>query len=63
MSRRAEKNINAEICPVGVVSMVDGVAEVDLKKCIRCYCCDEHCEHDAIDLKRPFLMRLAGPGR
>ena len=48
----------AEICPEGAISIVDGAARVDLSKCIRCYCCHELCEHDAIELKRPLLMRL-----
>lgn len=48
----------AEICPEGAISVVDRAARVDLSKCIRCYCCHELCEHDAIELERPLLMRL-----
>jgi len=50
----------ADICPEGAIAVVDGSARVDLTKCIKCYCCHELCEHDAIELERPLLMRLAG---
>jgi formate hydrogenlyase subunit 6/NADH:ubiquinone oxidoreductase subunit I len=40
--------------------MMGGLATVDLRKCIKCYCCHELCENDAIDLDRPLLMRLMG---
>ena len=49
----------AEICPEGAISIVDRAARVDLSKCIKCYCCHELCEHDAIELERPLLLRLA----
>lgn len=49
----------AEICPEGAISMVDRAARVDLSKCIKCYCCHELCEYDAIELERPLLLRLA----
>jgi len=38
--------------------MEEGCAVVDYSKCIRCYCCHEMCEHDAIALERPVLMRI-----
>lgn len=47
-----------EICPADAISIVDGVARVDQKKCQRCYCCHELCEQDAIELERPLLMRM-----
>jgi uncharacterized protein (DUF362 family)/NAD-dependent dihydropyrimidine dehydrogenase PreA subunit len=47
-----------QVCPAGAVSIVGGTAIVDGKKCIRCYCCHELCEHDAIELERPALMRV-----
>jgi uncharacterized protein (DUF362 family) len=49
----------AEICPEGAISIVDRAARVDLSKCIKCYCCHELCEYDAIELERPLLLRLA----
>ncbi len=48
----------ADVCPEKAIMMVDHVAKVDASKCIRCYCCHELCEYDAIDLERPALMRL-----
>jgi uncharacterized protein (DUF362 family)/NAD-dependent dihydropyrimidine dehydrogenase PreA subunit len=48
----------AEVCPEKAIAMVGRVAKVDARKCIRCYCCHELCEYDAIDLERPVLMRL-----
>jgi len=50
----------ADVCPGNAITMVDGLATVDLGKCIKCYCCHELCEYDAIDLDRPALMRLLG---
>lgn len=32
----------------------------DYSKCIRCYCCQETCPHDAIKLKTPLLGKLLG---
>jgi formate hydrogenlyase subunit 6/NADH:ubiquinone oxidoreductase subunit I len=40
--------------------MVDGRAQMDLKRCIRCYCCHELCPELAIDLKRSWLARRLG---
>jgi uncharacterized protein (DUF362 family)/NAD-dependent dihydropyrimidine dehydrogenase PreA subunit len=48
----------AEVCPEKAIAMAGRVAKVDARKCIRCYCCHELCEYDAIDLERPVLMRL-----
>lgn len=50
----------AGVCPAGAVTVVDGTAVVDMSRCIRCYCCHELCEYDAIELERPLLMRVAG---
>ncbi|MDY6795731.1 MAG: DUF362 domain-containing protein [Actinomycetota bacterium] len=52
----------ADICPVSAVSIKNGTAVIDSRKCIRCYCCDEACEYDAMDLRRPWLMRLFRQG-
>lgn len=45
-------------CPVGATTMRGQRAKIDLRKCIRCYCCHELCPHRAIILKRPFLGSL-----
>lgn len=33
-------------------------ANIDLKKCIRCYCCHELCPEKAVGLKKPFLLKM-----
>jgi uncharacterized protein (DUF362 family)/Pyruvate/2-oxoacid:ferredoxin oxidoreductase delta subunit len=48
----------AEVCPRGAITMGEKVAVVDASKCIRCFCCDELCEQQAIGMKVPLLMRL-----
>jgi len=45
-------------CPMGAITMRGQRAKIDLRKCIRCYCCHEMCPHRAIILKRPFLGSL-----
>ena len=45
-------------CPMGAITMRGLRAKIDLRKCIRCYCCHEMCPHRAIILKRPFLGSL-----
>lgn len=47
------------LCPAEAITVTDGLARVDARNCVRCYCCYELCGEDAIDLKRPLLMRLA----
>jgi len=50
----------AEICPRKAITVNNGVARVDLKKCIRCFCCEELCEYGAIRIKTPFFARSPG---
>lgn len=50
----------AEVCPRGAITMGRRAAEVDLRRCIRCFCCDELCEFKAIGMRRPLLGRLFG---
>lgn len=50
--------ICARACPAQAIEMRDRKALVDYDKCIRCYCCQEVCEHGAIELKTPPLGRL-----
>jgi len=45
-------------CPVDAIEIRDGRARMDLKTCIRCYCCHEMCPERAIDLDMPLLGRL-----
>ena len=53
----------AQICPAGAVTMSGGTAEIDRSLCIECYCCQELCEHDGIDLERPLAARVRGLSR
>lgn len=53
----------AETCPAGAIALQGGVAVVDRWRCLHCYCCHELCEHDAIELLRPPLMRILHAGR
>lgn len=40
----------ARACPEGAITVTDGKAQVNTKKCIRCYCCHELCPILAVDL-------------
>lgn len=48
-----------DICPAGAITISERMAVIDDTACFRCYCCHELCEHDAIELERPLLLRLA----
>lgn len=44
-------------CPAGAMSKENGKVIVDKKKCIGCFCCDEVCDFNAIEMKRSLLGR------
>lgn len=44
-------------CPAGAMSKDTGKVEVDKKKCIGCFCCDEVCDFHAIEMKRSLVGR------
>ena len=44
-------------CPAGAMSKENGQVIVDKKKCIGCFCCDEVCDFEAIEMKRSLLGR------
>ena len=46
------------ICPVKAAHISQGKASFDLTNCIRCYCCHEMCQYDAIIMKRPLVGEL-----
>ncbi|MEO0249668.1 MAG: 4Fe-4S binding protein [candidate division WOR-3 bacterium] len=48
----------AKSCPVGAIEIVDGKAQMDAQKRIRCYCCHELCPEEAVELRRPWFGRL-----
>lgn len=39
-------------CPVKAISSQRGIPVIDHSICIRCYCCHEMCDHNAMDLER-----------
>ena len=49
----------ADFCPREAITVKKGVARVDLKSCIRCFCCEELCENGAVRIKTPFFVRGA----
>ena len=51
----------AEACPKKAITIRNGLPVVDPRKCIRCYCCDELCERQAMGAKRPALARILHP--
>jgi len=48
----------AEACPVTTI-VAAKPAKIDLNRCIRCYCCQEVCDYEAIELTRGLLGRAA----
>ena len=45
-------------CPPQVITMRNKKAEVSLDGCIRCFCCQELCQYQAVKIKRPLLGRV-----
>lgn len=43
-------------CPVSAIKIRDSWAHIDKAKCIRCYCCQELCEYNAISVRRGALL-------
>jgi len=62
MPRAGKKCVGCGVCvshcPVDAIKLVDGIAQMDARACIRCYCCHELCPELAIDLEMPWLGRL-----
>ncbi len=48
----------ARDCPAKCIKMVNGKAQADLSSCIRCFCCQELCSYQAVEIKRGKLSRL-----
>ena len=40
-----------EICPKKIIKINKNIAEIDYSKCIKCYCCHEICQYNAIKLE------------
>jgi uncharacterized Fe-S center protein len=49
-----------EHCPAEALSKNGRLPVFDNYKCICCYCCQELCPNDAIELRRPWLVRMLG---
>jgi uncharacterized protein (DUF362 family)/NAD-dependent dihydropyrimidine dehydrogenase PreA subunit len=47
-----------EACPAHAMKIVDRRVEIADTLCIRCFCCQELCPHDAVRAKRGLLSRL-----
>lgn len=45
-------------CPAKAITMQNRRAHIDYAKCIRCYCCQELCEHQGVDLCDGFLLKV-----
>ncbi len=48
----------ARNCPPGAITIMDGRPRVDLEKCIRCFCCQELCYNKAVEIYRPWIMKM-----
>jgi ferredoxin len=48
----------AEICPPGVIEVVQKGLMFDYDRCIRCYCCQEICPEGAMEIKQGIFLRL-----
>ncbi|MCK4261176.1 MAG: DUF362 domain-containing protein [Halanaerobiales bacterium] len=45
-------------CPPKVIQKIEKGVEADLDKCIRCFCCQELCPKQAVNIKRPLLGKV-----
>jgi len=50
--------ICAKSCPAKAIQMNNDRPAVDLNKCISCFCCHELCDFNAVDIRKPWIMRL-----
>jgi uncharacterized protein (DUF362 family)/Pyruvate/2-oxoacid:ferredoxin oxidoreductase delta subunit len=48
----------ADSCPAKAITMENKKPRIDYNQCIRCFCCHELCNYDAIDIKRPWFLKL-----
>ena len=46
-------------CPPKAMKVADDKAGIDHHLCIRCYCCQEVCPHNAVNLEESLLLRIA----
>jgi uncharacterized protein (DUF362 family)/ferredoxin-like protein FixX len=48
----------AKSCPPKAIAMVNGRPHIDYNSCIRCFCCHELCNYNAVVIKRPWFLKL-----
>lgn len=48
----------AKGCPPEAIKMINGKPVLDIDHCIRCFCCHELCDFNAVEIKRPWWLRL-----
>jgi ferredoxin len=53
----------ARSCPKHTIRMINGKdgrrqARIDHSACIKCFCCQELCPHDAVKIKQNFLLKF-----
>lgn len=48
----------ARHCPPQAINVKKGKAAINYDKCIRCYCCQELCEYNAVKLKDGLMLSL-----
>lgn len=48
-------------CPPRAMTVAGGKAHIDYDKCIRCYCCQELCPENAVNLREGRLLKLVRP--
>lgn len=53
-----ECGICAKNCPPQAIRMINGKPQVNLDKCISCFCCHELCNFDAVRIKRPWFLKM-----
>jgi uncharacterized protein (DUF362 family)/Pyruvate/2-oxoacid:ferredoxin oxidoreductase delta subunit len=46
-------------CPPHAMKLDDRGVQIDYRKCIRCYCCQELCPHGAVLTRQGALLRIA----
>lgn len=47
-----------QVCPAKVITKGQDSMVIEDRHCVRCYCCQEFCPHDAIELSTPFFGRF-----
>ncbi len=48
----------SQACPTSAIRIYVNTLKINYKKCIRCYCCIEACQYNAMHIKTPLLSKL-----